>query len=84
MGNGPKGFQWELFCKSLKDLGFSSDIALFAHRHCHMQEKLINLVRESAKLGLTINVAKTVALSVCASSSIPLLIGEYVQTLTST
>lgn len=60
--SGAKGLKWNIFGERLEDLDFADDIALLAHRHSEMQEKLDNLVIESAKVGLNLNVSKTVAM----------------------
>jgi hypothetical protein len=60
---GPRGLQWQLFGDRLEDLDFADDIALVSHTHSDMQAKLSQLVAESAKVGLELNVSKTFAMS---------------------
>jgi flagellum-specific peptidoglycan hydrolase FlgJ len=52
------GIQWTLW-EHLEDLDFADDVALLAHSHNHMQEKLYTLHRNSTSIGLNINIAKT-------------------------
>ena len=52
------GIQWTIW-NQLEDLDFADDVALLAHSHTQMQDKILTLNRNSAKLGLHINLEKT-------------------------
>ena len=56
--NGSTGVQWTL-TEKLEDLEFADDLCLVSQKISHMRQKVDNLRRNSAKLGLKINVEKT-------------------------
>ena len=56
--NEQNGIQWTIESK-LDDLDFADDVALLSHTLKQMQDKTDNIKENSAKLGLTINTAKT-------------------------
>src|SRR5579871_1749783 len=52
------GIQWTLW-DHLEDLDFADDVALLAHSHNQMQEKLHTLYKNSVQIVLNINITKT-------------------------
>ena len=76
-----RGIQWRL-TETLEDLDYADDIALLSHRRCDMQSKLNDLVQESAKCGLKVNVSKTKDIRLKNESTEPFKIcGETVETV---
>lgn len=71
-----RGIQWTPYTR-LEDLDFADDIALLAHTHKDMQDKLDALNAAALKYGLKINITKTKYMRLNASSSRPLSIGNH-------
>ena len=53
-----RGITWKL-TRTLEDLDYADDICLMAHKQTDMHEKLKDLVKESSKVGLKVNIDKT-------------------------
>ena len=55
---GNTGIQWNL-TNQLEDLDFADDIGLLSHSHDQMQRKTTAVVKNSASVGLNLNISKT-------------------------
>jgi hypothetical protein len=73
--NKPRGIVWTPN-ERLEDLDYADDACLLSHTHQDMQSKLNDLVQESAKVGLVINIKKTEEIRVNARNNKPLQIGN--------
>ena len=69
------GIQWTLW-NHLEDLDFADDVALLAHSHNQMQEKLHTLHKNSVQIGLNINIAKTKVLKCNTINESPIKIDD--------
>jgi Reverse transcriptase (RNA-dependent DNA polymerase)/Domain of unknown function (DUF6451) len=82
LDNKRRGILWKL-TEVLEDLDYADDIALLSHKHSDMQSKIDDLVLESAKCGLKVNVSKTKDIRINNTSSEPFKInGEQIETVT--
>jgi hypothetical protein len=67
------GIQWTVG-NQLEDLDCADDVALLASSHTQMQDKILTLPRNSAKLGLHINIEKTKIMKCKNTCNIPVKI----------
>ena len=82
LDNRNRGVQWTLM-ETLEDLDFADDIVLMSHRLKDIQDKTNDLVKESKKVGLKVNIAKTKELRINNNSAEPIKINdEIVETVT--
>ncbi len=70
-----RGIQWRL-TEHLEDLDYADDIVLLSHNFKDMQAKLKDLVEESQKVGLRVNIEKTKDLRVNSRKTEAFKIGE--------
>lgn len=76
-----RGIQWNL-TGTLEDLDFADDIVLLAHRLRDAQEKLDDVIVESEKVGLRVNILKTKEMRLNNVSSEPIKInGEIIESV---
>jgi Reverse transcriptase (RNA-dependent DNA polymerase)/Domain of unknown function (DUF6451) len=79
LDNKNRGIQWNLVEK-LEDLDFADDVVLMSHRLKDMQDKANDLVKEAAKVGLKINIAKTKELRINNNTTEPIYVnGEEIE-----
>jgi hypothetical protein len=72
-----RGILWNL-TEHLEDLDYADDIVLLSHNFGDMQAKLDDLVRESQRVGLNVNIEKTKNLRVNSRTTAAFRIGEEV------
>ncbi len=70
-----RGIQWQL-TEHLEDLDYVDDLTLWSHNFRDMQEKMDDIVEESQKVGLKINISKTKDLRVNSNTTEVFKIGE--------
>ena len=69
-----RGITWKL-TRTLEDLDYADDICLLAHKQSDMQHKVNDLVNESTKVGLKINIEKTKELRINSNNSTNVSVG---------